>query len=257
MVDAAHRERRRGHRRGHPGPAPQAHPVRCDRDRSRRPYDRRLPREARRPAEPARTTRGPVLRLDGQLRVHHRGAARGAPPGRRRRGLGARHGRQHHPDAHRAGRRAGLRLRRERGARRDRARPGLLARRRHDRRVLRRAHGPRLVHPIFNLYNRQMADPDPAAVAAAGQVRRGWQRARVDGRQRVDRRGRPRALESCSSNDVIVDEGAYVEGAVLMPGVRIGRGAVVRRAILDKNVVVPDGAQIGVEPEQRTASATP
>ena len=31
-----------------------------------------------------------------------------------------------------------------------------------------------------------------------------------------------------------------------MPGVRIGRGAVVRRAILDKNVVVPDGAQIGV-----------
>ena len=33
-----------------------------------------------------------------------------------------------------------------------------------------------------------------------------------------------------------------------MPGVRIGRGAVVRRAILDKNVIVPDGAQIGVNP---------
>ena len=32
-----------------------------------------------------------------------------------------------------------------------------------------------------------------------------------------------------------------------MPGVRIGRNAVVRRAILDKNVVVPDGAQIGVD----------
>ncbi|HYO19982.1 MAG TPA: glucose-1-phosphate adenylyltransferase, partial [Dermatophilaceae bacterium] len=40
--------------------------------------------------------------------------------------------------------------------------------------------------------------------------------------------------------------GAYVEGAVLMPGVRIGRGAVVRNTILDKNVVVPDGAQVGV-----------
>ena len=32
-----------------------------------------------------------------------------------------------------------------------------------------------------------------------------------------------------------------------MPGVKIGRGAVVRRAILDKNVQVPDGAQIGVD----------
>ena len=32
-----------------------------------------------------------------------------------------------------------------------------------------------------------------------------------------------------------------------MPGVKIGRNAVVRRAILDKNVVVPDGAQIGVD----------
>jgi glucose-1-phosphate adenylyltransferase len=48
------------------------------------------------------------------------------------------------------------------------------------------------------------------------------------------------------SQDVRVLQGAYVEGAVLMPGVRIGRGAVVRNAILDKNVVVPDGAQVGV-----------
>jgi glucose-1-phosphate adenylyltransferase len=34
-----------------------------------------------------------------------------------------------------------------------------------------------------------------------------------------------------------------------MDSVQIGRGAVVRRAILDKNVVVPDGAHIGVDPE--------
>lgn len=31
-----------------------------------------------------------------------------------------------------------------------------------------------------------------------------------------------------------------------MPGVRIGAGAVVRNAILDKNVVIADGAQLGV-----------
>jgi glucose-1-phosphate adenylyltransferase len=34
---------------------------------------------------------------------------------------------------------------------------------------------------------------------------------------------------------------------VLMPGVRVGRGAVIRNAILDKNIIVPDGAQIGVD----------
>ena len=35
-----------------------------------------------------------------------------------------------------------------------------------------------------------------------------------------------------------------------MPGVRNGKNALVRRAILDKNVVVPDGAQIGVDLER-------
>jgi glucose-1-phosphate adenylyltransferase len=32
-----------------------------------------------------------------------------------------------------------------------------------------------------------------------------------------------------------------------MDGVHIGEGAIVRRAILDKNVVVPPGAHIGVD----------
>ena len=41
-----------------------------------------------------------------------------------------------------------------------------------------------------------------------------------------------------------------------MPGVRIGRDAVVRRAILDKNVVVPDGAQIGVDLDARPRAYT-
>ena len=49
------------------------------------------------------------------------------------------------------------------------------------------------------------------------------------------------------STDVRVEEGATVEGSVLMPGVRIGRGAVVRHAILDKNVYVSDGQIIGVD----------
>ena len=34
-----------------------------------------------------------------------------------------------------------------------------------------------------------------------------------------------------------------------MHDVSIGEGAIVRRAILDKNVVVPPGARVGCDPE--------
>ena len=40
---------------------------------------------------------------------------------------------------------------------------------------------------------------------------------------------------------------AQVDASVLMHGVQVGRSAVVRNAILDKNVVVPEGAKIGVD----------
>jgi glucose-1-phosphate adenylyltransferase len=35
-----------------------------------------------------------------------------------------------------------------------------------------------------------------------------------------------------------------------MEGVEIGRHAVVRRAIIDKNVTIPPGTRIGVNPEE-------
>ena len=38
-----------------------------------------------------------------------------------------------------------------------------------------------------------------------------------------------------------------------MPGVRVGRGAVVRHAILDKNVYVSDGATVGVDEDNDRA----
>ena len=80
----------------------------------------------------------------------------------------------------------------------------------------------------------------------------------VDGR-------RGQALNSLVSNGTIISGGsvrlsvisprvrvhsyATVDGAVLFEGVSIGRGAVVRRAIIDKNVVVPEGYEIGVDPK--------
>jgi glucose-1-phosphate adenylyltransferase len=41
-----------------------------------------------------------------------------------------------------------------------------------------------------------------------------------------------------------------VQGSVLHDNVRVGRGAIVRGAVLDKNVDVPPGATIGVNPER-------
>jgi NDP-sugar pyrophosphorylase family protein len=104
------------------------------------------------------------------------------------------------------------------------------------------------VHPVFNLYNREWPilshlPPLPPAKFVEG----GNSHESMVGAGSIVSGAHVR--NSVLSYDVNIREGAYVEGSVLMPGVRIGRGAVVRRAILDKNVIVPDGAQIGVNPE--------
>ncbi|MCI4065246.1 glucose-1-phosphate adenylyltransferase [Micromonospora sp. R77] len=110
------------------------------------------------------------------------------------------------------------------------------------------------VHPVFNLYNfdwpiYSMQPPFPPAKFV---------------HQWGERVGRavgsmvsPGAVISGSlvensivSPKVKVHSWAHVDGAVLMEGVEIGRHAVVRRAILDKNVYVPEGAEIGVDLEK-------
>jgi glucose-1-phosphate adenylyltransferase len=54
---------------------------------------------------------------------------------------------------------------------------------------------------------------------------------------------------SVLSSGVHLHSRAQVEGSVLFDGVRIGREALVRNAILDKDVVVEPGARVGVDPE--------
>jgi glucose-1-phosphate adenylyltransferase len=104
------------------------------------------------------------------------------------------------------------------------------------------------VHPIFNLYNRRWPilsniPPLPPAKFVEG----GNAHESMVGAGTIVSGAHVRTSVIASS--VSIEAGAYVEGSVVMPGARIGRNAVVRRAILDKNVVVPDGAQIGVDLE--------
>lgn len=54
---------------------------------------------------------------------------------------------------------------------------------------------------------------------------------------------------SVLSNDVFVATSSRIIDSVLMDKVQIGEGAVINRAIIDKNVKVPAGAAIGLDPE--------
>ncbi|SDD00089.1 glucose-1-phosphate adenylyltransferase [Actinokineospora iranica] len=111
------------------------------------------------------------------------------------------------------------------------------------------------VHPVFNLYNRhwpiRTATPPlpPAKFVNAGSAVESivGPGTIISGASVVD---------SVISADVLIEDGAQVEGSVVLPGARIGKGAVVRRAILDKNVVVADGVRIGVDPEADRAQHT-
>ena len=111
------------------------------------------------------------------------------------------------------------------------------------------------VHPIFNLYNRRwpilsnLPSLPPAKFVEGGNAHES-----MVGAGTIISGAHVRT--SVIATSVAVDAGAYVEGSVLMPGVRIGRNAVVRRAIIDKNVIVPDGAQIGVDLERDAALYT-
>jgi glucose-1-phosphate adenylyltransferase len=110
------------------------------------------------------------------------------------------------------------------------------------------------VEPEFNLYNREwpiLTWPDPLPPAK-------FVFDEDDGR-------RGQALDSMVCAGVVISGAtvrrsvlspgvhlhsfAEVEDSVLMQGVDVGRNAVVRRAIIDKNVRIADGAEVGVDPE--------
>jgi glucose-1-phosphate adenylyltransferase len=57
-----------------------------------------------------------------------------------------------------------------------------------------------------------------------------------------------RVAKSLLFSNVRVHDYSQVEGAVLLPRVRVGERCVIRRAIIDEGSLIPDGMQIGVDP---------
>jgi glucose-1-phosphate adenylyltransferase len=51
-------------------------------------------------------------------------------------------------------------------------------------------------------------------------------------------------------SDVHVNEYSVVEDSVVLPNVEVGRGCIIRRAVIDRRCNIPDGMQIGVEPDE-------
>jgi glucose-1-phosphate adenylyltransferase len=107
------------------------------------------------------------------------------------------------------------------------------------------------VHPVFNLYNTRWPihgsreSLPPAKFVFDEDGRRGQALNSMVSAGVVVSGGSVR--RSILSPGVFVHSYADVEGSVLMHGVRVGRNAVVRNAIIDKHVVIPPGFQIGCD----------
>ena len=110
------------------------------------------------------------------------------------------------------------------------------------------------IHPVFNLYNFDWPIYTDYRPWPPAKFVHGWEN-RVG--RAISSMVSPGVVisgalveNSVVSPNVRVHSWATVDRSVLMEGVDVGRNAVVRNAILDKNVVVPEGAQIGVDLER-------
>jgi glucose-1-phosphate adenylyltransferase len=56
--------------------------------------------------------------------------------------------------------------------------------------------------------------------------------------------------QSLLSSDVRIEEFSVIDSSVLLPGVTIGRRTKITRCIIDENCVIPDGMQIGQDPDE-------
>lgn len=115
-----------------------------------------------------------------------------------------------------------------------------------------------LVHPepVFNLYNMDWpVYTITRTLAPAKIVAESGKAAKV--KNTIFSKGV--IISGSSVEETVLGPGVHIEGkasierSILLDGVRVGMGAVIRNAIIDKNVVVPANAEIGVNPDRDRA----
>jgi glucose-1-phosphate adenylyltransferase len=110
------------------------------------------------------------------------------------------------------------------------------------------------VKPPLNLYNREWPilssphDAPPVKFVFNDEGRRGFAADSIICHGSIVSGGR--VTDSILGRDVFIHSWADVSDSILMDGVEVGRNAFIRRAIIDKNVVIPPGTVIGDDPEE-------
>ncbi len=135
----------------------------------------------------------------------------------------------------------------------------LLARRRHDRRLLAGVRGPDLDHAGASTSTTRLADPLRLLPEPAGEVRVRRSRARSASASRPTRWCRRAASSAAATSTVrswaracASTASRDVTESILFDGVEVGRHARIRRAIVDKGVRVPSGHGDRLRPRGRS-----
>lgn len=59
-----------------------------------------------------------------------------------------------------------------------------------------------------------------------------------------------RIVNSVIRRDAVIESGAMIEESIIMDHTVVGKGCRLRRVIIDKFNVLPEGTQIGIDPER-------
>ena len=110
------------------------------------------------------------------------------------------------------------------------------------------------LNPELNIYDHQwpiwtyQAQQPPAKFVLDGEGRRGTAvNSMVAGGCIISG---AYVAQSLLSSDVRIEEFSVIDSSVLLPGVTIGRRTKITRCIIDENCVIPDGMQIGQDPDE-------